>query len=106
TSQFDNASTTLLSIPATGNVWFQNIKNGLLGTDNNGLLVATTSVGVNYLKGILPIANGGTATSTQVTNGVNYFDGTKITSGTALTYDGTTLTTPSNVVVGGGINGV
>ncbi len=46
------------------------------------------------IVGTLGIAQGGTATSTQVTNGVNYFDGTRITSGTALTFDGTTLTAP------------
>ncbi|MDR3546804.1 MAG: DUF5011 domain-containing protein [Candidatus Pacebacteria bacterium] len=33
---------------------------------------------------ILPIANGGTATSTQITNGINYFDGTEITSSSTL----------------------
>lgn len=48
---------------------------------------------VGSFGGILSIANGGTATSTQVTNGVNYFDGTRITSGTALTFNGTTLAT-------------
>lgn len=39
----------------------------------------------------LDIAGGGTNTSTQTTNGVAYFDGTKITTGTALVWDGTKL---------------
>jgi len=39
----------------------------------------------------LSIANGGAATTTQVSGGVNYFDGNEITSGTALTFNGTRL---------------
>ncbi|MBI2030312.1 hypothetical protein HYT05_01675 [Candidatus Kaiserbacteria bacterium] len=93
-----NSSSTVFSIGQNGatttNFAISNLANTLLSTNANGSVVATTSIGVNYLSGILPIANGGTATSTQVTNGVNYFDGTRITSGTALTFDGTTLTTP------------
>jgi hypothetical protein len=58
------------------------------------------------LTGTLGIAQGGTGTTTQVTNGISYFDGTKITSGTALTFNGTNFgigtTTPSaNLVVNG-----
>jgi hypothetical protein len=40
----------------------------------------------------LAVSSGGTATNNQVTNGANFFDGTKITSGTALTFNGTNLT--------------
>lgn len=40
------------------------------------------------VTGTLPILNGGTGTSTQVTNGIAYFDGTKITSGTGLVFSG------------------
>lgn len=56
------------------------------------------------------IANGGTGTTTQVTNGINYYDGTKITSGTALTYDGTTASLNARTFIGdptpGGVAGV
>ncbi|MBI5003520.1 DUF5011 domain-containing protein [Candidatus Kaiserbacteria bacterium] len=98
---------------ASANIWntlaLKATTSKLLATDANGMVIATTSIGVNYLSGILPIANGGTATGTQVTNGVNFFDGTRITSGTALTFDGTNLgindTTPSySLDVNGFIN--
>src|SRR4051812_19288347 len=39
-------------------------------------------------SGTASISSGGTGTTTQVTNGVNYYDGTRITSGTALTFTG------------------
>lgn len=67
----------------------------------NGAGVATcASVSLSAdVTGILPIANGGTATSTQVTDGVNFFDGTRITSGTAMVFAGSKLgigtTTPA-----------
>jgi len=64
----------------------------------NGILKAVagviTSALVNLatdVTGVLPIANGGTATSTQATSGINYFDGTEITSGSSLTYDGSSV---------------
>lgn len=40
-------------------------------------------------SGAATIANGGTNATSQTTNGVNYFDGTRITSGTGLTFTGT-----------------
>lgn len=78
---------------ASGNASFGAIVNADI---TNSTIDLTTKV-----TGILPIANGGTATSTQVTNGVNYFDGTKITSGTTFTFIspalglGTTTPNPS-----------
>lgn len=39
------------------------IKNAILSTNGVGLVVASTSIGVNYLTGILPIGNGGTGLS-------------------------------------------
>ena len=87
------ASTTAFT--NSGPTWLTGLTaSSLLALDQNKQVVATTSIGVNLLTGILPIANGGTATSTQVTNGVNYFDGTRITSGTALTYASSILTSP------------
>jgi len=88
----NNASTSLFT--HTGDTWFTSITNALLGTDSNGKLVATSSIGTNLLTGILSIVNGGTNATSQTTNGVNYFDGTRITSGTSLTFNGTTFGTP------------
>lgn len=58
-------------------------------------LVSAASAGTDYYapgSTDVAIADGGTNSSSQTTNGVNYFDGTKITSGTNVTYDGTTFT--------------
>lgn len=60
----------------------------VLGTDANGFIQATT---------LVPVANGGTNTGTQTTNGVMYYDGTKITSTSAFTY---TAGTGLNVILG------
>ncbi|HWH07283.1 MAG TPA: helix-turn-helix domain-containing protein, partial [Candidatus Paceibacterota bacterium] len=67
------------------------------------------------IEDVLPIANGGTNAASQTTNGVAYFNGTSITSGTGLTYDGSYFgvgtTTPSqrlsiqgNAIVSGDIS--
>ena len=66
--------------------------SNLLSTPNatSTLFTCTTCwAGTLNLTTPLSISSGGTATSTQVTNGVNYFDGTRITSGAALTWTGT-----------------
>ncbi|MCE9541112.1 hypothetical protein K8R03_00960, partial [Candidatus Kaiserbacteria bacterium] len=48
--------------------------------------------------GTLSILNGGTNATSQTTNGVNYFDGTKITSGSTFTFNGTDIGIPGNIV--------
>lgn len=68
---------------ASGNASFGSIVNADIANSTIDLTAKVT--------GILPIANGGTATATQVTNGVNYYDGTHITSGTSLVYTGGSL---------------
>jgi hypothetical protein len=61
-------------------------------------ITAVTGYFTNLLGSfITAIVNGGTATTTQVTDGVNFFDGTRITSGTALTFDGSTLTNSGTI---------
>ncbi|HEY6020284.1 MAG TPA: hypothetical protein VIY48_10380, partial [Candidatus Paceibacterota bacterium] len=51
-----NATTTSFAITT--------IANGLLSTNANGSVVATSSVSVNYLTGTLGVANGGTGSTT------------------------------------------
>lgn len=77
------ATTTDLSAV---DLWLTGITSKLLATDSNGLVSATTSIGTNLLTGVLAIANGGTNASTQVTNGVNFYNGTSITSSSTLIY--------------------
>lgn len=64
-----------------------------------------TSLG-SAITGQLAIADGGTNATSQTTNGVNYFDGTSITSGTGLVFNGTNVgigtTTPGNLLTLGG----
>ena len=85
-----SATSTLagLEIPTGG------LRLGVL----SGFLKATAgAVGTSLIDltadvtGTLPVANGGTNATSQTTNGVNYFNGTSITSGTGLTFDGTKL---------------
>jgi hypothetical protein len=80
-STLGQASTTLFS--AYGPAYFGGTATSTFGT--NGALT---------LASALSISSGGTATTTQVTGGLNYYDGTRITSGTALSFSGTTLGTP------------
>jgi len=85
------ATSTLGFAPATTGT-------GLLyGNGSGGFGSATVSSPLSFTGGTLslgtvPIAKGGTNATSQTTNGVAYFDGTKITTGTGLTYDGTDLT--------------
>src|ERR1051326_1399197 len=81
TSQFVNENIWgLLTLKATS--------SALLATDASGNVVATSSIGFNLFTGMLPIANGGTNANSQTSNGVAYYDGSKLTSGSILTFDG------------------
>lgn len=51
-----NASTTQFT--ATSNVFVTALTNKLLATDQNGMMVGTTSVGTNYITGLLGTING------------------------------------------------
>ena len=54
-----------------------------------GALATASSVNLaTQVSGVLPIANGGTNASSQTTNGVNYYNGTSITSGSGFVYTG------------------
>ena len=90
-----NGNTTLTD--ATSSAFaISSVPSSLLSTNANGSIVATTSVGVNLLLGILPIANGGTGNGTQATNAVSFFNGTGVTSSSNWTYDGTTSVLTAN----------
>lgn len=61
-----------------------------LGTPASGVLTNCTGLPMTTgVTGILPIANGGTNIGSGTTNGVAYFDGTKINTTGTFTYDGT-----------------
>ncbi|MEK7614039.1 MAG: hypothetical protein AAB439_04165, partial [Patescibacteria group bacterium] len=61
------------------------------GTNWVNIATSTLGVALSDTTGTLSIAKGGTNATSQTTNGVNYFNGTSITSGTGLTFDGTNL---------------
>ncbi|RJQ33330.1 hypothetical protein C4568_04795, partial [Candidatus Parcubacteria bacterium] len=87
-----NASTARFTNATTTNLHITGLTNALLGTDANGRVVSTTSISTGLLTGILGMANGGTGTSTWQTNSIPYFNGTRFTESTGLTYNGTALT--------------
>ncbi len=85
---FANSSSTLTTL---GTTWFSGIANGVLSTNANGQVVATTSIGTNYLTGNLATINGTTvaengsytiaaASSTLLANN-NTFSGTNTFTG-------------------------
>lgn len=98
-SRFAYASTTAISgtiaqftTASTTNLTISGISNALLKTVNG--VVTAAAVGTDYYapgSTDVAIADGGTNSSSQTTNGVNFYNGTSITSGTGLTWDGTTF---------------
>jgi hypothetical protein len=87
--------TTLSNLTGNGLVY----TSGGTGTLNTANFSANT---IPYVNGAgtailytatstlnLGVSGGGTNATSQTTNGVNYFDGTRITSGTGLTFTGT-----------------
>lgn len=100
-----NATTTNLKVNATTTT------NGLSIASLTGFLKATAGAVSTALvsltsdiSGVLGIANGGTATTTQTTNGVNYYNGTSITSGTGLTFNGTDTVTVNGATTNAALN--
>lgn len=58
--------------------------------------VAASAVG-NAATGTRPIATGGTNTTSQTTNGVAFYNGSSITTGSALTWNGTLFATSGGI---------
>ena len=58
---FTTASTTHLS---TNDLSIHNLQGKLLATDGTGAVIATTSVGFNYITGVAGVSQGGTASTT------------------------------------------
>ena len=78
---FDRSTST--SATTTGFA-ITGVKNAILSTDANGAVVASTSIGTNYLSGVVSIANGGTNNSSAYTAGSLVFsNGTSLTQNNA-----------------------
>ena len=56
-----NSSSTLASV---GALWLPSITSSLLSTDATGKVVATSSIGMNFLSGTLGVGQGGTGSTT------------------------------------------
>src|SRR3989344_1298174 len=88
-----NAFSSLTATNATTtNLHITSLTSALLATDANGRVVSTTSIGAGLLSGVLGVGTGGTGTSTWQTNSIPYYNGTRFTENTGLTFDGTKLT--------------
>ncbi len=78
---------------------------GYLAASNNlsdlaSSSVARTNLGLGTLATLntVPIANGGTNATSQTVNGIAYFDGTKITTGSSFTFNGTDVALTGGVI--------
>ena len=88
---FPYASTTALTV--SGSTYLTSLTNSVLATDPTGKIIATTSIGINNLSGVLPVANGGTGSTTL--SGILVGNGTgavqTLTVSSPLTFSGSTL---------------
>lgn len=64
---YGNASTTQFTASST--IWFSGLTNALLATDNTGKLVATTSVGAQFITGLPAGANPSASLGLSAING-------------------------------------
>jgi hypothetical protein len=93
---YADTTTTLAKLPdvATGNAL---ISGGVNTAPSWGKIGLTT-----HVSGTLPTANGGTNLTSFTANGILYASSTSaITTGSALTYDGTTFIANSKALIGG-----
>jgi hypothetical protein len=110
-----NATSTLYNaLTIDGNLSLTGVANSLLSTNANGQVVATTSIGTSLLTGVLPVANGGTGSSTltgilkgngtgQVQTAVGGTDYEfPLTFSTGLNRTGNTITNTGVLLLGSG----
>jgi len=98
---FSNASSSLTTLTST---WYTGITNSLLGTDNNGKVSASSTIGWNLLKGpassIFAFDSSGNPTATS-SIGTNYLTGSLLTiNGTNFNVgDSKTITAASSTLL-------
>lgn len=78
-TQLIASSTLAVNATTTGSQYFSSLTSALLGTDENGKLVSTTSIGTGLLTGILPVSKGGTGSSAFTAGSVVFSNGTILT---------------------------
>src|SRR3989344_385549 len=103
-SMMGGASTTAFT--NSGTTWFTGagLSSALLSTDQNGKMVATTSIGANFLNGLVSIANGGTNASSFSTGKLIAFDGTSFVSSSTIG-NGQLENSSVTVTAGSGLTG-
>lgn len=85
TGVFASSTSQFTSANIWGSLSLKATSSALLATDENGLVVATTSIGTNLLTGILGISKGGTNSSSLASHMLISFDGTSIVSSSTPT---------------------
>lgn len=73
----------------TTNFGFTGIKDSLLYANHTGQVLASSTIGVNLLTGLLPIATGGTNNNSYVSTGVFSFQGGAFSTNSNFTFNNT-----------------
>jgi hypothetical protein len=95
------ATDTLVGRATTDTLTNKTLVAPALGTPASGNLSNCTNIPVNQATGNLPVANGGTGLTSFTSGGVVYASSTSaLTTGSALTFDGTTLGVGANIALG------
>lgn len=92
---FASSTSNFVGLNIWGNLNLEATTSALLGTDSLGNVVATTSVGANYLTGVLGVSHGGTGQSTFTASQLIYGN---LTAG--LSSVGTSTLTASSPLTG------
>lgn len=110
-TSFSGAVSAAAGVLSAGTLSIANGGTGLTSTSQNFVFAGPAALGAGaplwralvvadipsldtskLTSGLLPIARGGTNVGSQTTNGVNYFNGSIITSDSTITWDGTIFT--------------
>lgn len=111
----NTASTTIFQIDGngvasstsfvnSGQTTLSSLGTGVVHAGATGILSSSAvNLASSDVTGVTPILNGGTAATSQTTNGVNYFNGTSITSGSTFQFNGSAVmigtTSPAGLFV-------